>query len=134
RRRLRRAVPALTHGPAVVLLLAVPLPQHDAAVAAVPQPARLGRVRGVDLLHRVALVLVHRPDPGPGDAARPLAEPAGPGRLRRAGDGLARLGPALAALRGRLSLAGRPGHAAGRLGAHGRQLRLRGGHPAGLAL
>ena len=76
RRRLRRPVSAVAHGPAVVLLLAVPLSQHDGAVAAVPQPAGLGRVRRHDLLHRVAAVLVRRPDPRPGDAARPREEPA----------------------------------------------------------
>ena len=65
--------PLLAHGPAVVLLLAVPVPEHDGAVAAVPQPAGLGRVRGLDLRHGVAAVLVRRPDPRPGHAARPLA-------------------------------------------------------------
>ena len=70
-------VPAAAPGPAVVLLLAVPLSQHDGALAAVPQPAGLGRVRGHDLLHRVAAVLVRRPDPRPGDAARSLDEPLG---------------------------------------------------------
>ena len=46
---------------------------------------------------------------------------------------LARLGDALAALRDGVAAAGRPGDAAGALGPHGRELRLRGvGHP-GLA-
>ena len=36
-----------------------------------PQPAGVGRVRGFDLCDGVAAVLVHRPDSGPGDAARP---------------------------------------------------------------
>ena len=49
-----------------------------------------------------------------------------PRHLRHAGDGLARLGAALAPLRDRLPAARRPRDAAGRLGAHGRQLRLRG--------
>ena len=71
--------PLLAHGPAVVLLLAVPVPQHDGAVAAVPQPAGLGRVRGLHLRHRVAAVLVRRPDPRPGHPARPRAQPAGAG-------------------------------------------------------
>ncbi len=71
RRGLRRPVPALAHGPAVVLLLAAALPQHDGAVAAVPQPARLGRVRRLHLRHGVAAVLVRRPDPRPRHAPRP---------------------------------------------------------------
>ena len=53
--------------------------------------------------------------------------------LRRARARLARLGDALAALRDGLAAARRPGDAAGALGPHGRELRLRGvGHP-GLA-
>ena len=43
-------------------LLAVSVSQHDGALAAVPQPAGVGRVRGFDLLHGVAAVLVHRAD------------------------------------------------------------------------
>ena len=39
-----------------------------------PQPAGVGCFRGFDLRDRVAAVLVHRPDSGPGDAARPRAE------------------------------------------------------------
>ena len=48
-----------------------------------------------------------------------------PDHLRHPGDGLARLGAALAPLPDGLPAAGGPGDAAGRLGAHGRQLRLR---------
>ena len=48
-----------------------PYPEHDGPVAAVPQPADLGRVRGLDLRHRLDRVLVRRPDPRPGDDARP---------------------------------------------------------------
>jgi hypothetical protein len=51
----------------------LPVPEHDGHLAAVPQPADLGRVRGLDLLHGVAAVLVRRPDPRPRDAARPRA-------------------------------------------------------------
>ena len=51
--------------------------------------------------------------------------PVGRDRLRHAGDGLARLGAALAPVRHGLSASGGAGDAAGRLGAHGRQLRLR---------
>ena len=101
RRRVRRAVPAPPPGPAVVRLLALPVPEHDGAVAAVPQPARLGRLRGLDLRHGLAPVLVRRPDPRPRDAARPRATNGLPDRLRHARDGLARLGAPLAALRDR---------------------------------
>ena len=54
----------------------LPYPEHDGHLAAVPQPAGLGCVRRLHLLHRVAAVLVHRPDPRPGDAARSLARAA----------------------------------------------------------
>ena len=70
------AVPAAAPGAALVLLLAVALSEHDGTLAAVPQSAGLGRVRGLDLRHRLALVLVHRPDPRPGHAARPRTQPA----------------------------------------------------------
>ena len=54
-------------------------------------------------------------------------------RLRHSGDGLARVGAALEHLRNGLAAAGRPGHAAGALGAHGGQLRLHHRHRARLA-
>ena len=73
RRGLRRHVPAAAPGPPVAVLLAVALPQHHERAAAVPQPAGLGRVRGLHLRHRLAAVLVHRADPRSGHAARPRA-------------------------------------------------------------
>ena len=89
-------------------------------------PLDLGRVRGLDLRDRLAAVLVRRPDSRPGDAARPVAVARRPRHLRHAGDGLARLGAALAPLRDGVPAARRPRDAARRLGAHRRQLRLRG--------
>ena len=53
--------------------------------------------------------------------------------LRHARHGLARLGEALAPLRDGLAASRRARHAARRLGPHGRVLRLRRGHRAGLA-
>ena len=47
-----------------------PYPEHDGPVAAVPQPAHLGRVRGLHLRHGVGALLVHRARARPGDAAR----------------------------------------------------------------
>ena len=53
-------------------LLAVPDSQHRSEyLAELPQPADLGRVRGLDVLHGLAAVLVYGPGPGSGDAARP---------------------------------------------------------------
>jgi hypothetical protein len=40
-------------------------------VAELPQPAAVGRVRGLDLRHGLAALLVHRHDPRPRDPARP---------------------------------------------------------------
>ena len=74
RRRLRGDVPAAPPGAAVGLLLALPVPEHDGHVAAVAQPAGLGRLRRLDLRDRLAPVLVRRPDPRPGDPPRPRAE------------------------------------------------------------
>ena len=42
RRGLRRDVPAAPHGAPLVLLLDGPVPEHDGALAAVPEPAGLG--------------------------------------------------------------------------------------------
>ena len=61
----------------------LPVSEHDGDLAAVPQPADLGRVRGLDLRDGLGAVLVHRPDPRPGDAARPGQEQARRAHLRR---------------------------------------------------
>ena len=64
RGHVRRDLPGLPHRPSVARgVLAVPVSQHDGPVAAVPQPAHLGRLRGLDLRHGVGGVLVRRPDP-----------------------------------------------------------------------
>ena len=42
-----------------------PYPNAMDALAAVPQPAGVGRLRGADLPDRLGAVLVHRPDPRP---------------------------------------------------------------------
>ena len=47
------------------------VPRQDGPVAAVAQPAGVGLLRHRHLPHRVAAVLVPRPDPRSGDAARP---------------------------------------------------------------
>jgi hypothetical protein len=60
-------------------------------------------------------------------------EPHGSRHLRHSGHGLARLGAALVQSRNGFAAAGRTGHAAGALGAHGGQLRLHRGHRARLA-
>ena len=49
--------------PAVVRLLAVPLPEHDDAVAAVPQPAAVGFLGALHLRADLGHVLVSRPVP-----------------------------------------------------------------------
>ena len=78
------------------------------------------------LHHRVAPVLVRRPDPRPGDAARPRRERAGKQRrLRPARARLARRGAPLGAPRDGLPAARRPGDAARGLGAPRGVARLR---------
>ena len=64
-------LPAAAYRAALGGVLDVPLPEHSGHVAAVPQSAALGRVRRFDVCHRVRRVLVHRPDPRPGEPARP---------------------------------------------------------------
>ena len=90
-RGLCRAVPTAAPGAPVVFLLAVSVSQHDGYVAPVSQSAGLGLLCRLYLWHRLAALLVHWPDSGPGHAARPLAKPCGPCHLRHAGHGLARL-------------------------------------------
>ena len=134
RGRLRGDIPDPAHwaGPGS-RLLAVPVSEHDGRVAAVPQPAHLGRVRGLDLRDRLAAVLVRRTDSRSRDAARSIGIAGRPRHLRRARDGMARLGAPLASLRDGVSAARGTRDAARRLGAHDRELRLRrvGRFPAG---
>ena len=72
RRRLRRHVPAAPPGPARGSPTGCfPYPNTMGIWPQFRSPLDLGRVRGLDLRHRLAAVLVRRPDPRPGDAARP---------------------------------------------------------------
>src|SRR5271157_6621692 len=98
RRGLRRHLPADPYWPPLDGLLHVPLSQHHGRLAAVPQPADLGRLRGFHLRHGFADVLVRRLAAGPGHAAGSRQEPLPATDLRRAGDGLAWFGPPLASL------------------------------------
>jgi hypothetical protein len=75
-RSCARAVPAPAHRPSLAGLLAPSLPKLMAHLAAVPQPAALGRVRGLDLLHRLAALLVHRPHPRPSPPCATAPRPA----------------------------------------------------------
>ncbi len=54
----------------LVCLVVVPDPNVQRHLAAVPVAADVGRVRGLDLLHRFAAVLVHGLDSRPGHDAR----------------------------------------------------------------
>src|SRR5690242_21054392 len=56
----RRDVPAVAPGPSMAVLLAVSIPQHHELLAAVPESAGVGRVRGFDVLHDLVAVLVYR--------------------------------------------------------------------------
>ena len=64
---LRRFVSADSHWSPVDGLLHVPVSQHHGHLAAIPQPADLGRVRGFHLRHGFAAVLVRRTDSRFGD-------------------------------------------------------------------
>ena len=125
RRGLRRNLSRHPRRASVAGVLAVSLSQHHGRVAAIPQPAHVGRVRRLHLRHDLRVVLVHRPDSRPGHAARSRDQSRGQNHLRHALDGLARIGAALAPLRNGLPAARRTGHAAGALGPHRGELRLR---------
>ena len=72
--------PIASPGPPLAVLLAVPVPRHHGRVAAVPQPAGVGRVRGFDLRHHLGGVLVCRPGAGFRHHARASAASARLGR------------------------------------------------------
>ncbi len=55
--------PLIHTGRPWMALLHVPVSQHHGDLAAIPQPADLGRVRGFHLRHGFAAVLVRRTDP-----------------------------------------------------------------------
>src|SRR5215475_8649705 len=119
RRDVRRNVSAAAPGPSVAVLLALSLSEHHERAAAIPQPASLGRLRGFDLLHGFAALLVRRLDSRSGDATRPGAFARGAHHIRNAGDGLAWFGEALEAVRDGLPAAGRIIDAARGFGPHG---------------
>src|SRR5216684_2640762 len=62
RRRQRGYFPPDPRRTALARLLALSLSEHDASVAAIPQPVGVGRFRGFYLRHHLAVVLVHRAD------------------------------------------------------------------------
>ncbi len=67
---VRGHVPGAAYRPSVAGLLAVALSQYDGPLAAVPQSAGVGRVRGFDVSHDFGGVLVRRSCPGSCHAAR----------------------------------------------------------------
>jgi hypothetical protein len=75
-----------------------PYPNTMGTMAAVPQSADLGRVRGVDLRNRLGAVLVCGPRARSRHAARSREVADCPAHLRHGGSRLARIGEALAAV------------------------------------
>ena len=127
RGRQRSDIPDPAYGTSLARdLLAVPVSEHDGRVAAVPQPAHLGRLRGLDIRDRLAAVLVRGTHSRSRDAARSIGIKSRPGHLRGARDGMARFGDPLASVRDGVSAARGTRDAAGRLGAYDCELRLRG--------
>ena len=94
-RGLRRHVPAAAHGPSLAGLLDVPLSQQHGSVAAVPQSAGVGRLRGFDLRHHLSGVLVCRPGSGFCDHARKGQPSADQEGLRNSGDWAGAVRPAI---------------------------------------
>jgi hypothetical protein len=133
RGHVRRHLPGDPHRPRLARLLALPAAQPDGDVAELPQPAALGRVRGLDLRHGLdaLLVLGMMPDFA---TLRDRAK----SKVKRLAYGIFSLGmdrlyPAVAPLRAGVPAAGRARDAAGALRSLGRVFRLRGLAAARLA-
>src|SRR5439155_4423124 len=107
------------------LLLAASLSEFHVAVAAAAQSAGLGRVRGLYLLHRFAVVLVYRPGTRLRHHARQGEKGVAEETLRDFRSRLARRLPALVPLSDGVPASCGPFHAAGCFGPHRGQLRLR---------
>jgi hypothetical protein len=133
RRGLRRLLPHPAPGPPVAVLLADAIPEHHEHLAAVPQPAGLGRLRHLHLRH-VSLLFWFvglLPDLATlRDRARQFR---GQAVLRHLAMGWRGSARHWHRYDHGFSAAGRPGHAAGGVGSHGGELRLRRSHPARLA-
>jgi hypothetical protein len=133
-RCVRRHVSAAASGPSVGCVLAAAVSEHDAALAAVPQPAGVGRLCGFDIRNRFAALLVRRFDPRSGDDARSSQKHFG--KMIYGMFAMGWRGSARHWQRYQLGVhsAGRPGGAAGRVGAQRRGYGLRRGTGARLAL
>src|SRR5580704_17709427 len=71
---LRGHVPTTAHGPSVAVLLVGAVPKSDVVVAAISQPAGLGRFCGLDLRYRRLTLLVCGTCAGPGYSAGQVDE------------------------------------------------------------
>src|ERR1700728_484253 len=101
-----------------------------------PYPSTMGiwpQFRSPLIWHVFAVVLVRRANPRPRDVARPRHRQTQADHLRHAGHGLEGLGASLAPLPVGVLAARGPGHAAGAVRAHRRELRLFGGHRSRMA-
>ena len=119
--------------PAVARLLALPLPEHDGHVAAIPQSPCLGRLRRFDIRHRVILFWYVGLIPDPATLRDRANQPWKQRVFGMMAMGWRGSAHHWAALRDGLPAARGPGHAAGRLGAHRCELRFRGRHRPRLA-
>jgi hypothetical protein len=95
---VRRPVPGSALGPAVVRVLADPVPEHDGYLASVSKPSRVGCVRGVHVCDSFIALLVCRVDSRSRHSSRSLQQPLRSRSLRHFGNGLERFGDPLASL------------------------------------
>ena len=129
RRGLRRNFSRHSRRPPLAGLLALPLSQHHGRVAAIPQPAHVGRIRRFHLRHHLRAVLVHGADPRFRHPARPHRQ----SRRSRMVYGMLSMGWRGSARHWHryetaVSAAGGAGHSAGAFRPHRRELRLRHRH------
>jgi hypothetical protein len=125
--------PIIHIGRPVEVLLAAAVPELAAHLAELQEPARLGRVRDLDLPDDLDDVPLRRPHPRHRGAARPRDQPGPQADLLDPLARLAQLGPRVAALRPRVPVPGGVLHPARALGALGGVVRLRHGADARLA-
>ncbi len=95
RRHVRRNLSGGARGTRVVWLVALSAAESKRHLAAVPFAADVGRVRRLDLLHRVRVVLVYGAGSGFGNHARPRENQATPVSLWPVRAGLDRVEPQL---------------------------------------
>ncbi len=121
---LRRPLSGLHVGRVWMAWFLAPVPNANGIWQNFRSPLLLGRLRGLDVFHRLSPLLVHRPHSRSRHAPRPREHEDSQIHLRHHGPRLARREPAVEALRDGLPRPRGPLHATRPVGALGRIVRL----------